>query len=772
MKKKYVLFTLVIALLVIGIAGIQFLSGAENDFPVEKLDSIPTKRDLRRSFFEKREIMVVYAAKDSVLNNKYVELLKKLSLQETTNSWRSAKILYKKAGEVTEEELKEHVVFLVGAIHENTILKKYIEQTPFKITKKQIRIGTKKVPNDNSLVSVGFYPSPLKSKLPFSFLTGTNPQLVFDFFAERIKNHGQGFYRQNLDYEIYQNNERVVLGDFNPMWKTDETTCFDFSLGATILLDTDESRFVNHQNAIKKSEVPEIADQIKNTTVEIDAFIGSSTPLPKITYHFYKNMEEKGLITGNTNQSHIDTLDNSVHTIINEIYKGNNIQKENVLVVNHLLGISNKEILTYGLPIYFTKTWQVKGYKYWSARLVESGNTLTLSQLFDSEYLQMESSLVRDCMAGLLTNFLITTWGKEKYLAKYKAFDLNSEELKELEHKWQQFVSEFPKNYLKEKIQKEALPYLKGFNFAHEGYSIYNGYGSSKATESLLKQKNLGSNAIAIVPYSGMDNVHKPEPFRFSTNAGGENDESVAHSVFKAHEMGMFSVLKPQVFVGGSWPGGIEMPTDTDWDMFFDYYYKWIRHYAFLAEIHGVDALCLGVEFTKATLSRPHAWRRMIQKTRGLYSGQLTYAANWGEEFENIEFWDDLDFIGLNSYYPLSKKDNPTDEELALKFDTIKTRIKTVHERFKKPIVFTEIGFRSIDTPWKNPHAEADESINQEAQQRCYEIIFEGIRNEPWCQGVLWWKYPSYLEYRGIENNAFTPNNKLADETVRKWFSK
>ena len=235
----------------------------------------------------------------------------------------------------------------------------------------------------------------------------------------------------------------------------------------------------------------------------------------------------------------------------------------------------------------------------------------------------------------------------------------------------------------------------------------------------------------------------------------------------------MFTVLKPQVWVGGgSWPGDIEMSNEGDWNKFFDKYYRWIRHYALLAEIHNMDALCLGVEFTKATLGHGDQWRNMIQKTRGLFNGQLTYAANWGSEFENIDFWDELDFIGLNCYYPLSKNDNPTKAELKANFDKVITKIEKVHTKFKKPIVFTEIGFRSIDAPWKNPHAEGDDSFNEDHQQLCYEVVHKGIKDQLWCSGILWWKFPSYLEYRGRENSAFTPNNKKAEETVKKWFSK
>ncbi|MEH6770541.1 glycoside hydrolase family 113 [Maribacter arcticus] len=771
MKKKYVLLALVVALGIVGYAGVEYFPNTENAVVSETLDSIPTRRELRGSFFEKREILVVYAAKDSVLSNKYEEILYELSSQEPTRSRRSAKILYKRADEVTEENLKENVVFLLGAIQENEVLRRFLDQTPFQVNAKEIKIGSNKITNKNSILSVSFYPNPLMPKMPFSFMTGTDAEQVFDFFAEKVKENGRSFYWQNLNYELYNDNERVVMGDFNEQWKTDNSTFFDFSKGNKVLLNAEKYQFVNHKNALRPNEVRSLEEQIKRNTSKVFAFLNNDD-FPKITYNFYSNTEEKGLMTGNTSQAHYDTLNNSIHIIANKIYKNNNIGKDNELLLRNMLGVSKKDILTQGLPIYFTDKWQMKGYKYWSARLAESENTLSVAELLDNSFLEMESSLIRDCLAGAFVDFLMQTWGKEIFLYHYKDGELTTQEIQKLEGKWQLYLKSLSKTYPKEEVVKKELPYLKGFNFAHEGYSIYNGYGSKKATESLLKQKSMGSNAMALVPYTGINNINAATPLRFSNSAGSENDEAVVHALSTAHDMGMYTMLKPQIYVGGSWPGGIEMPSDEEWDLFHDHYYRWIRHYAFLAEIHGMDALCIGVEFTKATLSKPETWRSMIKKTRGLFSGHLTYAANWGEEFENIEFWDDLDYIGLDCYYPLSKKDNPTDEEMSESFNMVKKKIEKVYERFEKPIVFTEIGFRSVNEPWKNPHAEADESINEEMQARCYEIIFKGIEHEPWCQGILWWKFPSFLEYRGEDNNAFTPNNKLAEETVRKWFTK
>ncbi|SHJ39908.1 hypothetical protein SAMN04488007_0208 [Maribacter aquivivus] len=771
MKKKYLFVVLFVVVGIVGFAGTEYFPTAENERIPKTIDSVATRRDLRRSFFDKREILVVYGAKDSALQQQYKNMLHELSIKEVSKSWRSVKVSYQNVAEVSEQSLSNNIVFLVGAIDENPLIKKYMGDTPFQVSHSEIKIGSKEVPNNNSILGVCFYPNPTDPKIPFSFLTGTDAEEVFSLFAEKVAERGQSFYRQNLEYEVYENKERLVMGDFNTNWGIEGSTFFNFATGTRVLLDTDEFKFIDHQKAIELVDVASWQAKVKASKATIVDFVGGNNT-PKITYNFYTCTEEKGLMTGNTDHSTFDTVTNSVHTIVNKIYANNNIGRDNALLLHNLIGKSDKDIITLGLPIYFTETWQMKGYQYWSARLVESENTFTVTELLDNSFMEMESSLIRDCMAGAFTNFLISTWGKDTYLKRYKNASLSEREIKSLEVKWQNYLRGLPKQHPKKKTEKKKLPYLKGFNFAHEGYSIYNGYGSQKATESLLKQKNMGSNAMAIVPYTGINDINTPTPLHFSNNAGSENDDAVVHAVAMASDMGMYTLLKPQIYVGGSWPGGIDMPTDAHWDKFHDYYYRWIRHYAFLAEIHEMDALCIGVEFTKATLSQPDAWREMIKKTRALYSGQLTYAANWGAEFEKIEFWDDLDFIGLNSYYPLSKKDNPTNEELRLQFDTVKTKIKKVYDRFKKPIVFTEIGFRSVDTPWKNPHAEADDTINEEAQRRSYEIIFEGIQDEPWCQGILWWKFPSFIEYRGEQNSAFTPNNKLAEETVRDWFTK
>jgi len=770
-KMKYLFWCIAPCLLIFGAFALH-QNTADTAVLIPENNSLPSKQQLRRSFFEKREVLMVYNASNEMLVLKYRNLIESI-LPITANGYRwNISIKHKEAKLLTEQDISDNILFLVGTPEGGPLFKRLLKDVPIRFRAGSIEYGNSKINSENAMLMVGFIPNPVNPLLPMSFLTGTDEEQLYSFFESKIKEEGRGIFRQNLDFNIYKNNTRVVLGNFDEQWKIDPTTLFDFSNKNKLVYRSAHFDFISHQDSILAETVHTIADAADKTMDNILDFVGHTGDLSRMQYHIYSSAEEKGLITGNTSQAHFMAEEGAVHTVINNKYKDNFIEKENALLISRLLGTSKTLALERGLSVYFTKKWQQKGYVYWSERLFRSGNALSLKELLNNDIVEIESPLITDCQSASVVVFLIDAWGKETFLDRYGDWIPTKEELQHLEPKWQNYLALLASDKTRNRTSPPDLAYLKGFNFAHEGYGIYNGYASAKATEAINKQKELGANALALIPYSYIQNINEPAPFGFSSRAGSENDEGVVHSAYEAKKQGMFTLLKPQIFVGNSWPGDIEMLNQADWDSFFDFYYRWIRHYAFLAEIHEMDALCIGVEFTKATMNQSDKWREIIHKTRGLFRGKLTYAANWGVEFENISFWDELDFIGLNCYYPLSKKDNPTNEELQVKFDTIKTKINTVYSRFKKPIVFTEIGFRSINMPWKNPHAQGDDSYNAEHQQRCYEIVFNGIENEPWCGGILWWKFPSYLEYRGTQNAAFTPNNKLAENTVRKWFSK
>jgi hypothetical protein len=69
-------------------------------------------------------------------------------------------------------------------------------------------------------------------------------------------------------------------------------------------------------------------------------------------------------------------------------------------------------------------------------------------------------------------------------------------------------------------------------------------------------------------------------------------------------------------------------------------------------------------ELHRTAVERPDDWRRRIADVRRVYSGKLTYAVNWHREVEEVSFWDALDPIGVQGYFPLATAAVPTVDEL------------------------------------------------------------------------------------------------------------
>jgi hypothetical protein len=589
-------------------------------------------------------------------------------------------------------------------------------------------------------------------------------QILLSLFTAACQSQGQqeGQKRNGSDW---QNSRRQVPGEILASLPTKADTVMQTAHFLLLAYgETDTAALV------------ELAGYSEAATEKLLRLTGYRGSLPPISHHLYPSSEVKGLLLRNTDHAHVDFEKNEVHTVLHEVYRDNFTGKENELLLRLVLGAPASPALEHGLAIYLTTRWQKKGWQHWASRLATSDNLPPLAGLFDPEAWERGSDLLNECLAAALSAFLMDKWGVPVFLKKYPSWSPAAGELAELENELHAFIGTLPPAEPRAAWHAGA-PFtrmLAGFNFAHEGYAIYNGYGSRLATQALDKLDSLGSNAVAIVPYSFMREPSMPARIPVVKSPGSENDESVIHTAFQAQKKGMFVLMKPQIWLGrGNWTGDVAMQNEADWQAFFKAYHHWISHYALLAEIYRWDMLCIGTELVQTTLTQQADWRALIRRIRGLYGGKITYAANWGDEFENVAFWDDLDAIGLNCYYPLCEKDGASDQDLRRGFSKVVQKIEKVSGRFQKPVMFTEIGFPSSEAPWKSPHVDRNGApFNGEHQRRCYEIVFEGIEGKPWCRGIFWWKFPTHPHHRGTENTGFTPYEKPAEAVVREWFAR
>ena len=245
------------------------------------------------------------------------------------------------------------------------------------------------------------------------------------------------------------------------------------------------------------------------------------------------------------------------------------------------------------------------------------------------------------------------------------------------------------------------------------------------------------------------------------------------------------------------------MQSEEDWKSWFCNYTDFLMHYANLAETCNIEIFCIGTELLIPATQYPEHWRNMIAQVRSVYSGKLTYAANFYREFEEISWWDDLDYIGIQGYFPLCEKETPTKEEMRKGWQPHLQKMKAISKKFDLPVIFTEIGYRNdpkaASEPWLWPsqidrHAT---QVDNEFQARCYEAFFENCWEQDWFVGVFFWKwfhgtwrYPTHAEYfkerfrvqdslvqigeypANYRQNVigFTPQGRKAQEVMREYY--
>jgi hypothetical protein len=271
---------------------------------------------------------------------------------------------------------------------------------------------------------------------------------------------------------------------------------------------------------------------------------------------------------------------------------------------------------------------------------------------------------------------------------------------------------------------------------------------------------------ISQTPFGWQRRLDDPA-IRLSTGSfgfWGESDAGLIETTRLAHARGIRVLLKPHVWTHDGWVGGIAMKSEADWAKWFQGYETFILHYADLAERNGIEALAVGTEL-EGTTRREREWRAVIARVRARYHGALVYCANWSGEVDRVRFWDALDWIGVQAYYPLSDRVGPSVEELCAGWRGPLARLQALSRRLGKPVVFTEA---AASRPWEwdlpgNPSAET--------QARCYESLFRCARANPWIRGIFFWKwFPDTGRLRGAANTGYTPQNKPAERVMARQY--
>jgi len=252
----------------------------------------------------------------------------------------------------------------------------------------------------------------------------------------------------------------------------------------------------------------------------------------------------------------------------------------------------------------------------------------------------------------------------------------------------------------------------------------------------------------------------------------GESPSGVAHCVRAAHAQGLKVMLKPHMWAGrGSFTGHFDLATEAEWLTFEKGFASYLLEFARVAHSTDVELYCIATEMQTFVKQRPQFWFQLIRDIKKIYQGQLTYAENW-DAYQEVPFWHELDFVGIDAYFPLSEEQSPKLEELKKGWKPHLKALEKYSAKTQKPILFTEFGYVSSDFAARRPwEAERNRPENQALQARAYEAFFEETWPQGWLAGGFVWKWFPSLGKGELARDPFSPQNKEGELVLGRYFS-
>jgi hypothetical protein len=175
----------------------------------------------------------------------------------------------------------------------------------------------------------------------------------------------------------------------------------------------------------------------------------------------------------------------------------------------------------------------------------------------------------------------------------------------------------------------------------------------------------------------------------------------------------------------------------------------------------------------RARLDR--GWREIVAAARAHYDGPVGYAANF-DQYREVGFWDALDVLGINAYFPLREPGDPRPlpAQLRAGWDRVLreiSRFRVSRGLEDLPVLFTELGYvRRAGTtlaPWAgegysvlwSPAGEpevvfwGEQPENEDERAAAVAALHRAnaAYAHPFLEGILYWKLTTKPYHRDEE---------------------
>ena len=302
------------------------------------------------------------------------------------------------------------------------------------------------------------------------------------------------------------------------------------------------------------------------------------------------------------------------------------------------------------------------------------------------------------------------------------------------------------------------------------------GYGTDSTAALLDHLARMGVNWVSVTPFGRIWSLQSTEIVMDFEAPYADNRRAIRRFVEQAHVRGIRVLLIPHLWVETpGWRGEIDPGSIEGWLAYRESYRAFVTAWARDGAAAGVDAFSIGVECKSWSGRFGGFWRSLIDQVRTIYPGLLTYSANW-DEVDDVLFWDQLDLIGINAFYPLADHEDATFEEYLAGAVRARESVERLVEVLDMPVWFVEVGYTTradaAVQPWLWPDDMDDVEIDEAEQARALVASFRGFLDRPWFAGFFVWRY--YADLDDVSQEAiwgFSPHGKRSEQVLRRVFA-
>jgi serralysin len=345
-----------------------------------------------------------------------------------------------------------------------------------------------------------------------------------------------------------------------------------------------------------------------------------------------------------------------------------------------------------------------------------------------------------------------------------------------------------------------AAPAFEGMSYTAFGPSGVLGTTGSNA--SLLKMSQMGATTVALNTWWYQSDIHA---ISVASNYSGNSEppSTIGSAIDYIHSLGMKVLFKPMLDSNdGFWRAYVNPSDPNTW---FGYnaahpyvngsttplansYGDYIGQMADIAQQHHADLFSVGCEMNNMEQYTAN-WQELISNVRARYTGKVTYSANWssagagpdgnvGGGYNAISWWNKLDYVGVDAYFPLTNTNDPSETALQSAWTSQASTLHTWLNNYNSAnstnlkMLFTEVGYSSYRGTNKTPYQGFSSSnvLDTTEQANCYQALLAVMSQQSWWDGAFFWNWTTNQNGGGTSNKDFTPQNKPAQQVAAQFY--